>query len=138
MYHIFHDIDINCFRDELFKAISTPSGLNSWWTVKSSGTPGINEEYEFYFSEEFQWYARVLEINEPESITYQVFDADQDWTNTLLSFEILATENKNQHKLRFEHRNWSSINAHYRQTSFCWALYLNELKKNLETGFHNA
>ena len=134
MYHICHDIDIHAYVDDIFKLISTPEGLNLWWTVRSQGIAAKNEEFQFYFSDEYDWRAEVLEIAKDESISFYMKETDDDWNGTMLSFEIIS-KGSNQYILRFEHRNWKEINAHFRRTSFCWALYLNNLKEEAENRF---
>lgn len=39
MADIFHNFSINASLQELFKGITTPEGLDSWWTRKSAGQP---------------------------------------------------------------------------------------------------
>lgn len=112
-----------------------PELLNKWWTTQSEGQAQVNEEFRFYFSEDYDWRARVLEVSENESISYQMLEADDDWKHTILSFELSSTDH-NHHLLRFEHRNWKQVNAHFRRTSYCWALYLNDLKKYVEQKFN--
>ena len=131
MYHIFHDTEINAKPESIFHMISTSDGLNTWWTVASEGKLDVNEKFRFYFAKDFDWQAKVLEFKTDESLTFQMVKADEDWDNTLLSFEIISV-GQNRCKLRFEHRNWAKINDHFRRTSFCWALYLNDMKKHLE------
>ena len=137
MYHIHHDIEIHGFRDELFDAVTKPELLDKWWTVKAEGHSEVNAEYRFYFSDEYDWKAKILEVHPPDSVSYLMTKADNDWTNTILSFEIIEIDHLRQN-LRFEHRNWSSVNDHFRKTSYCWALYLNEIKKMVEKSFHDA
>ena len=137
MYHILHDIEIHGFRDEIFAALTKPELLNKWWTVKAEGRPEVNAEYRFYFSDEYDWKAKILEVHPPASVSYQMTRADNDWTNSILSFEIIEIDHLRQN-LRFEHRNWRSVNDHFRKTSYCWALYLNAMKKLVEKSFHEA
>ncbi len=135
MYHIFHDIDIEAYPEDIFRMFSTPEGLNIWCTVKAEGNPCINAEFRLYFSEEYDWRAKIIEFDENRALTFQIVKADHDWQNTLVSFEISSSDHLH-HKLRFEHRNWSQINDHFRRSSFCWALYLNDLKKHVEQKFN--
>ncbi len=37
MPDIFHDFPVKVYPDRVFEAISTPRGLDAWWTKKSSG-----------------------------------------------------------------------------------------------------
>ena len=135
MYHIFHDIEIHCLQDDLFSAFTQSEWLDKWWTVRSEGLPETDHVYRFYFSDEYDWRARVLECHKPDSMTFLMTDADEDWQDTMLSFEIMPI-NRQAQILRFEHRNWRSVNEHFRKTSYFWAMYLNDMKNLLEKDFH--
>jgi uncharacterized protein YndB with AHSA1/START domain len=49
MPDIFQDFPVKAYPDRVFEAISTPRGLDAWWTKKSSGRPAEAEEYELWF-----------------------------------------------------------------------------------------
>ncbi len=131
MFDILHDLEINAKPNKIFRMVSTPEGLNAWWTKKSKGMAAFNQEYQFYFSEAFDWKAKVIDIQIDKRITYQMTSADEDWTDTIVSFEIIPLESGNN-ILRFEHRNWKEANNHFRKSSLCWAEYLMLMKKILE------
>ena len=86
MYDIYHDIQINARLQEIFDAISVPQGLNAWWTVRSSGVPTIGSEYNFYFSEDYNWSAEVVSYVENASISYRLTYAANDWIDTILNY----------------------------------------------------
>lgn len=133
MGNIYHDIEIKATQEAIYEAITSPSGLNAWWTLKSAGEPSIGNEYNFFFSEDYNWFAVVQNISANESIIYRMTQATDDWIGTILSFEIIS-QSESLSLLRFEHRGWKEITEHYRRTSYCWALYLSCLKEYLEKG----
>jgi hypothetical protein len=55
MPDIFHDFPIEVSPDRVFEAISTPRGLDAWWTKKSSGRPAEGGEYELWFGPQYDW-----------------------------------------------------------------------------------
>jgi hypothetical protein len=59
MPDIFHDLPIKVSPDRVLNAISTPQGLDAWWTKKSSGRPAEGEEYELWFGPQYNWRALV-------------------------------------------------------------------------------
>jgi len=130
-YGIFHDLTIEMTVEEVFAAITTPKGLNSWWTKKASGQPKIGEKYQFYFDPEV-WNAKVVLCQPDQMICFEMIQTDTDWEGTQLRFTLTAAETGTF--LRFEHVGWKGINDHFRRTSYCWAIYLNGLKKYLEKG----
>ena len=132
MTNIYHDIEINASAAEIYKMITTADGLNSWWTVASSSELKPGGQFRFYFSDLYDWQAKVILIETDKKLSLRMTEADEDWTGTELSFEIRA-QDIGQSLLRFEHKNWRELNAHFRRTSYCWAIYLFKMKEILES-----
>ena len=59
MPDIFQDFPIKSSVEKIFNAISTPVGLDTWWTKSSSGTPAIGQEYKLGFGPQYDWRAVV-------------------------------------------------------------------------------
>lgn len=133
MFNIYHDIEIKASNTSIYEAITKPSGLNSWWTLKSKGEATIGECYQFYFSDDYNWFAQLVHLNQNNLVQFKMVDADVDWMDTILTFSITNMEN-NKSLLSFSHEGWKDNNPHFRRTSFCWALYLSGLKEYLEKG----
>jgi len=89
MLAMYHDVEINCKPSALFKAISTAEGFNAWWTTDCHGKLFVGAIFNFHFSEDYDWSACVKEIKERQKVVYLITQADEDWTDTILSFEIL-------------------------------------------------
>ncbi len=49
MADIFQHFPVNASAQDVFEAVSTPVGLDSWWSQSSSGKAGDGEEYELGF-----------------------------------------------------------------------------------------
>ena len=135
MYTIHHDIEILASKEDIFQMVGTSEGLQQWWTEKSEGEAKLGEEIRLYFSDEFDWKAKIIQISINQSFVMQMIKSDRDWDGTILAFELLE-QSPDKQILRFEHRNWSEVNDHFRRTSFCWALYFNDLKQKLESKSH--
>jgi uncharacterized protein YndB with AHSA1/START domain len=133
MAEILHDICINSSPTLIFKAISTPEGFNNWWTNKCSGVAKINEEFNFYFSEEYNWFAKVSKYSSNEAIEFSMTIASECWEQT--SFGFLLTEvSSTKTQVQFYHKNWNNTNKEFRTTSYCWAHILYFLKNYIENG----
>jgi len=130
MFSIHHDLRIKTSPAQLFEALTHEKGLDSWWTKRSAGSPKIGEEYRFYFTTGYDWYAKVAFVMENKQISFKMIDADEDWKETILTFTI--KKENDICLLRFDHTEWRSINDHFRRTSYFWAMYLRGLKKYLE------
>lgn len=132
MHSIKHNVQIDATPEVVFRAISEPKYLDQWWTVRSAGKCGLLEYYQFYFSDDYDWSAQITELSEFKHLRYLITEADEDWTGTSLDFKI--QEISGSSLLSFEHVDWSTDNAHFRRSSYCWALYLKGLKHLLEKG----
>ena len=60
MADILQDLPIKADPDRVFEAISTPEGLNRWWTLYSAGKPVPGAEYELWFGHDVGWRAMRL------------------------------------------------------------------------------
>ncbi|UWX56336.1 hypothetical protein NYZ99_09110 [Maribacter litopenaei] len=58
--------------------------------------------------------------------------SDPDWDATSFGFDLV--ENGENIKVQFWHVGWRECNAHFRRSSFCWAILLNGLKNYVEKG----
>ena len=116
----------------MFDAVSLPEHLNNWWTLKSSGKPELNAEYNLNFTDTYDWYCKVSEVKPNQSFYLKMIKSSTDWNPTTFSFELDETENGTM--VKFSHVNWPKDNHHFKHSSFCWALLLNGLKNYLEKG----
>ena len=132
MADILHDFVIRAAPGEVFAAVSTPRGLDRWWTKRSSGMPRAGETYELWFGPEYDWRGRVTKCVPGAEFEMKVIDADEDWTGTLVGFRLKGVEDRT--RVSFYHTGWASANAHFRQSSYCWAMYLRVLRRYLEAG----
>lgn len=132
MADILHDFPINASPQRVFEAVATPQGLDTWWTLTSTGAPQLGNEYVLNFGPEYVWRAKVTKCVRDEAFELQLTHADKDWTGSRVGFTL---ENKNGNTLvHFSHLGWPEANAHYRQSTYCWAMYLRLMKRQLEAG----
>ncbi|MBI4421190.1 MAG: SRPBCC domain-containing protein [Gemmatimonadetes bacterium] len=132
MADIFHDFPINVTPARVFEAVSTPRGLDHWWTKTSSGKPVEGSEYQLFFGPKYDWRAKVTGCVTDRVFELQITRADDDWVGTRVGFEIDGGTGPTQ--VRFHHTGWPSLNQHYRISCFCWAMYLRILRRHLEHG----
>jgi len=132
MADIVHDFPVKVPLGTVFEAVSTPRGLDRWWTKRASGEPKPGATFELGFGPGYDWVASVTRYV-PESVfELEMTRADSDWTGTRVGFELAPGQAGTQ--VRFYHRGWPAANEHYRISSFCWAMYLRILKRALEHG----
>jgi uncharacterized protein YndB with AHSA1/START domain len=129
---ILHDLPIFVPRERVFAALTTPEGLDQWWTLGSSGEPVVGSIYALDFGPEYRWRARVTRCDPDLLFELEMETADEDWRGTRLTFEL--ADRPDGTKLRFSHSGWPRVGDHYRTSAFCWAMYLRILKRWLEHG----
>jgi uncharacterized protein YndB with AHSA1/START domain len=132
MADIFHDFHVKAPVERVFEAISTPDGLDCWWTRKSAGQPSLGEEYELWFGPQYDWRARVSKYVFGASLEFEMTRAHADWVGTRIGFEL--EEQAGTTSARFHHTGWPSQNEHWRISCYCWAMYLRVMRRYIEHG----
>jgi uncharacterized protein YndB with AHSA1/START domain len=132
MANILHNVTIKGPASQVFKAVSTPQGLDNWWTSSCEATPAQNAEYKLGFGPGYDWSAIASKWVPDSEFELELIDADDDWRGTRMRFEL--AENNGVTDVTFSHLGWPEANEHYRVSCFCWAMYLRLLKRYLEFG----
>jgi len=132
MSDIIHYFPIKASLQKVFEMISTPSGLDIWWTKSSSGECEENGQYELGFGPGYDWKAHVSMFIPSKAFELEITDSDPDWLGSRVGFRL---DVKNEMTwVEFYHNGWPESNEHYRISCYCWAMYLRILKRNLEHG----
>lgn len=132
MADIYHDFPIAAPPARVFGAISTPEGIDQWWSQECLGRPELGELYELSFGPGYDWTARVTRCVPDAEFELTFVDADAEWLGARIGFRLSGDEDSTQ--VSFYHVGWPEVNEHYRVSSFCWAMYLRILKRNVEHG----
>ncbi|HSR51053.1 MAG TPA: SRPBCC domain-containing protein [Acidobacteriota bacterium] len=133
MPDIYHDFLIQAPPSKVFQSISTPAGLDRWWTQDSQGSPEKGSEYKLDFGPEYRWRAEVSQCVADKRFELHLTDAHKDWQGTRVGFELEA-QGDGATQVRFHHLGWPEANDHYRRSCYCWAMYLRLLKGWIESG----
>ena len=132
MADILHRFPIHASAERVFEAITSPKGLDAWWTLESQGQPTVGTSYRFYFDPQYDWHGKVTEAVPHRVIEWRFTDAEPDWTGTMLRIEL--EEKDGWTWVEFAHNGWADTGEHFRITSYCWAAYLRLLRLYLEEG----
>jgi uncharacterized protein YndB with AHSA1/START domain len=132
MPDIFHDFPIKATRSRIFRAVSVPSDLDQWWTVRSVGDPRLGAEYELGFGPGYDWRANVTRCDPNVAFEFELTRADPEWLRTKVGFQLAGDDATT--KVQFYHMGWPKETEHYRISCYCWAMYLRVLKRYLEYG----
>ncbi len=130
-HQIIHKLNIKAAAQEVFNGVSSPEGLDRWWTKGCTGRPEMGSLYELDFGS-VQWQAQVSHVVEPHEFELTMTRCDQEWQDSLVNFEI--TDNGDSCTLKFSHSGWPQANDHFITSNYCWAMYLRILKRYLEFG----
>src|SRR5262245_32012170 len=132
MADILQDFPIAAAVADVFAAVSTPQGLDRWWTLTSSGTPAAGSEYALDFGPEYQWRARVTACVAEKEFELELTTAMPDWLRTRVGFRLEDLGGRTW--VRFSHTGWPEAGEHFRTSAHCWALYLRILRRFVEHG----
>ena len=132
MPDIFHDFPIRSSRTAVFSAMTTPLGLDQWWTLESAGSSHAGSEYALGFGPGYDWRARVTRCEADSAFELEMTRADADWMGTRVGFQLESRGDSTW--VRFYHSGWPLQNEHYRISCCCWAMYLRVLRRYLEHG----
>ncbi|MBZ5531729.1 MAG: SRPBCC domain-containing protein [Acidobacteriia bacterium] len=132
MADIFHDFPIKASPDKIFDAVTTPRGLDAWWTKRSAGEARDGAEFELWFGPQYDWRAKVTKCAPNSVFELQMTRADADWTGTRIGFHLQPRDGSTF--VQFHHTGWPQPNQHWRISNYCWAMYLRILRRYLEHG----
>lgn len=131
-YTIYHNFIIKAPALKVFKSVSEPKHLENWWPLKCSGIAKIGEEFNFNFTDQYDWYGSVIVCEPGKAFYIRMTQSDADWNPTTFGFDLHETDNGTA--VNFWHKDWQHQNEHFKIASFCWAMLLNGLKNYVEKG----
>lgn len=132
MPDILHDLPIHGSLDAVFQGVSTPIGLDRWWTQTSTGETTIDALLTLNFGPGYEWHARVTACEPNTLFEIVLIQAMPDWVHTRVRFEL--AQRGDSIRLRFAHLGWAEDSDHFRTSSYCWAMYLRLLRRYIEFG----
>ena len=130
MADILHDFPIRASPARVFEVMVTPQGLDQWWTLRATGRPESDSEYQLWFGPEYDWRARVTRLVTSEEFEWEMTRATDDWLGTRVGFRL--TQEVGQTLVSFRHTGWAGPTPHFRTSSCCWAMYLRILRRYIE------
>ncbi len=117
---------------KVFGAFSTPLGLDSWWTERSSGHAQLDAIWRLYFGPEYDWRARVTKFVPEQEFEWTILEAMDDWIGTRVGVTLHPVSDGTV--VDFYHRGWAEPSEHFRISNYCWATYLRLMKRYIEFG----
>jgi len=128
-------VDIDADRHSIKQALSTESGIKSWWTTRANVPANVGEVMTVGFSEApapFQ--LRVDEASDERVRWTSVGDFPPHWVGTEVVFNLMKNPDKVGTRLLFEHKGFATADPMLGHTAFTWANLMHTLKNYSETG----
>lgn len=88
MPDIHHKFHVNASPHQVFETFTRSEGLNSWWTLQSSGEPLKGNIYNFYFGPAYDWLAEVIHVIPDQELTWRMTRAMDDWMETEVDSDL--------------------------------------------------
>ena len=132
MPDILQDFPIAAPVARVFDAVSTPEGLDQWWTLTCRGTPKEGTEYALDFGPGYQWSARIVACVPDDVFEMEFTTAMPDWLGSRVGFHL--SPHRTGTWVQFHHTGWTDASEHFRISAHCWAMYLRLLRRHLEYG----
>lgn len=128
-----HFIGAKTTKEEMYKAISEPQGLEKWWATSAMGDPEIGKTIALHFKNLTTLKFKYTVLVPHEKLELTCFEGPAQWRDAVLTFEL--EERKEQVFLTHTHSNIPSNDiASLTYFNTKWTIYLLSLKDFLETG----
>ena len=132
MPEILHRVFIDASSETIYNAITTELGLKSWWTTDSNAEPKVGTISRFGFpGHTTVFHMHIDKLVPPEYVQWTCKGDDEEWKDTLISFEIKPAGN-NQCVLTFRHEKWKSTSGYYADCNTTWGHLMILLKQYCE------
>lgn len=137
MADILHRVGIKSSPDEVYKALATRDGLAAWWTNNTQGESKVGGGLRFRFNDpggvEIGGFdMKVLELQPPKHVLWQVVDGPEEWIGTKIDWEL--KQDGDYVIVLFKHQDWKAPAEFMHHCSTKWAIFLMSLKSLVETG----
>lgn len=141
MNHFQQSLIIKANPAKVYAALTTPQGLQGWWTEDCEVATEVGGIIHFHFGDthkdmrieqlepnrEVRWLCTMAHINH-EKLAHK-----NEWEGTQLAFH-LTPEGTNATRLAFEHIGLVPSFECYELCSSCWPYFLSSLQQCVETG----
>lgn len=126
---------------KVFEALTTPQGIQSWWTTTSDVGTAVGENITIRFGPSFKM-MHIETLRPREQVRWRVVDAHlvvpglartNEWRGTTIVFQLVPQSGTTT-RLKLEHIGLTPEVECYGICSQGWAQFLGSLKAYVETG----
>ncbi|NMN99582.1 SRPBCC family protein [Antrihabitans stalactiti] len=131
-HEISHEIKISGSPEQVFTALTTAEGIQSWQTPHAVGTGEVGSKWEFKFSgrPEFAW---EVVASQPSHVEWLCAAGPGDSVGTKATFEISALD-EGTTLLVLTHSGWPGTHGNYRKCNTIWGVLLHHLAQAVKSG----
>lgn len=131
MVDILHRIGIQAPVDEVYRALTTVSGVAGWWSTETE-TSGDDTGLRVRFGDATGFDITVAETRPDERVRWEVTDGPPEWVGTTITFDL--SYDGAYTIVLFKHADWREPVEYMYECSTQWAVFLLSLKSFVETG----
>lgn len=118
----------------VYEAVSTPEGVNGWWSNHTDGPGGEGSTMKVAFPDAPITFDFTVAEEVPEKrVAWRCDSGPPEWVGTTVSFDVENDGDGNTSVL-FAHDGWATTNESFPFIAYSWAQILPRLKKLAETG----
>lgn len=131
---LMHTVTIDAGADKIYEAISTGSGLASFWTKDSEAEAKVGSMARFGFGGP-KLEVKVDRLEPGKLVRWSHPSGFPGWEGTTVTWEIVAAK-EGGHEVRFNHAGWPAElpPADLASVNYTWGRIVGRLKKYAETG----
>lgn len=128
MSDIRHEINIQAPPQTVYEALTTQEGLQNWWTVDTQALPEVGSLAVFgFFNRSTVFRMRIDELIPEKRVKWSCEGDVDEWIGTEIQFDLESDEGAGS-KMRFQHKNWRSMEGIYAQCNTTWGNLMFRLK----------
>lgn len=133
MNKIEHEIKIEGTLHEIYSALTTLSGLQSWHSAHVEGNPALQGEFDIIHENHPSFTWKVTFLEEDKHIQWLCTKGPGNAPGTEVCFD-LSPCNDNRILVACTHQGWSDTNDNFKKCNTLWGMLLDHLKQYVETG----
>jgi uncharacterized protein YndB with AHSA1/START domain len=131
MEEIRHNVMIKARPENVYDAITTQEGLESWWAKQTTANPEVGFVNIFTFGN-FRNEMKVTTLIPNKKVEWKCIQSIDEWIDTRISFDLEEKDGKTL--LRFAHSGWRAVTDTFAGCNYDWAMSIKSLKSLCESG----
>lgn len=133
MRQILHSVHIHAAPSSVYDALTTESGLRSWWTKDVAVDARLGGIIRFTFAGDFHPQMEQTALQRPTLVKWRCVAGHPNWQDNTFSFALEDRKGETMLMFRQDYARELSDEV-YGNYNFNWGYYLNSLKQYCEKG----